>query len=111
VTEQQILELPSKTPLRALITVIGGQGHVFGRGNQQFSPAVIRRLGREGFTVAATRSKLAALNGRPLLVDSGDAELDQALCGLIPVVAGYDDTVLMKLSTDAEVENTSSEVC
>lgn len=111
VTEQQILELPSEARLRALITVIGGQGHVFGRGNQQFSPAVIRRLGREGFTIAATRSKLAALNGRPLLVDSGDADLDQALCGLVPVTAGYDDTVLMKLATDAEVQNTSSEVC
>lgn len=104
VSAGQILELISDAPARALITVIGGQGHLFGRGNQQFSPAVIRKLGRDNLVVAATRAKLAALNGRPLLVDSGDPELDRQLCGLIPVVAGYDDTLLVQVSTDAGPE-------
>jgi predicted polyphosphate/ATP-dependent NAD kinase len=103
VSAMQILELIGDAPAKALITVIGGQGHLFGRGNQQLSPVVIRRLGRENIVVAATRSKLAALNGRPLLVDSGDAELDRQLCGLIPVVTGYDDVLLVRLATDAGV--------
>lgn len=101
VSAEQILQVIADAPAKALITVIGGQGHLLGRGNQQFSPAVIRRLGRDNFVVAATRAKVAALNGRPLLVDTGDPQLDQQLCGLIPVVAGYEDTLLMQLSTDA----------
>ncbi len=101
VSADQILQTIADAPARALITVIGGQGHLLGRGNQQFSPAVIRRLGRDNFVVAATRAKLAALGGRPLLVDTGDPDLDRQLCGLMPVVAGYDDTLLMQVSTDA----------
>jgi predicted polyphosphate/ATP-dependent NAD kinase len=101
VSATQILEVIGDHPVRALMTVIGGQGHLIGRGNQQFSPAVIRRLGRDNIVVAATRSKLAALAGRPLLVDSGDAQLDQELCGLIPVITGYDDVLLVRLATDA----------
>ena len=88
-------------PVHALVTVIGGQGHLFGRGNQQFSPAVIRRIGRDNLCIAATRSKLASLGGRPLLVDTGDVVLDRALCGLIPVHAGYEDVLLMRVATDA----------
>ena len=104
VSAEQILQVVADVPAKALITVIGGQGHLFGRGNQQFSPAVIRRLGRDNFVVAATRSKLAALQGRPLLVDTGDPALDQQLCGLMPVAAGYDDTLLVQVSTDAGLE-------
>lgn len=104
VTATQILELIGDQPSKALITVIGGQGHLIGRGNQQFSPAVIRRLGRENIVIAATRNKLEALAGRPLLVDSGDPELDQQLCGLIAVVSGYDDTLLVRVATDASVD-------
>nr|WP_255612609.1 ATP-NAD kinase family protein [Alcanivorax sp. 1008] len=105
VSARQILEVIGDAPAKAMMTVIGGQGHLIGRGNQQFSPAVIRRLGRENIVVAATRSKLAALAGRPLLVDSGDAQLDQQLCGLIPVAAGYDDVLLVRVATDASLES------
>lgn len=108
VSATQILEVIGNAPAKALITVIGGQGHLIGRGNQQFSPAVIRRLGRDNIVVAATRSKLAALGGRPLLVDSGDAQLDQQLCGLIPVVAGYDDVLLLRVATDASAVESQS---
>jgi predicted polyphosphate/ATP-dependent NAD kinase len=104
VTARQILELIGDAPAKALVTVIGGQGHLIGRGNQQFSPAVIRRLGRNNIVVAATRSKLAALAGRPLLVDSGDAQLDRQLCGLIPVLAGYEDVLLVRVATDASLQ-------
>ena len=105
VSATQILDVIGDAPAKALITVIGGQGHLIGRGNQQFSPAVIRRLGRDNIVVAATRSKLAALAGRPLLVDSGDAQLDQQLCGLIPVVAGYQDVLLVTVATDASLKS------
>lgn len=80
---------------KIVITVIGGQGHIFGRGNQQLSPKVIRHVGREGICVVATKAKLKALAGRPLRVDTGDDELDQALSGFLPVTTGYHDQTLV----------------
>lgn len=77
-----------------LITFIGGQGHLLGRGNQQLSPELLRRAGRDHLVVIATRSKLAALEGRPLIVDSGDPALDQELAGYIAVTTGFEDQVL-----------------
>lgn len=100
VTATEILALIGDAPARAVITVIGGQGHLFGRGNQQFSPAVIRRLGRDHFHVLATRLKLASLRGRPLQVDTGDAALDRALAGWMPVVSGYEDQVLYPVGAE-----------
>ena len=61
-----------------LVTAIGGQGHIIGRGNQQISPRVLRAIGLEHLRVVATKRKLATLEGRPLLVDSGDVALDDA---------------------------------
>jgi predicted polyphosphate/ATP-dependent NAD kinase len=81
-------------PSCIVVTAIGGQGHVFGRGNQQFSPAVIKRVGLDNITIVAGKGKLAGLAGRPLLVDTNDLELDQALCGYRRVVTGYHDAVL-----------------
>ena len=96
-----LLEEIGDAPARAVITVIGGQGHLFGRGNQQFSPALIRRLGKDNIQILATRTKLKTLAGRPLVVDTGDAELDRELCGLWPVTTGYEDQVLYRVSTEA----------
>ena len=96
-----LLEQIGDAPAKAVITVIGGQGHLFGRGNQQFSPALIRRLGKDNIQILATRTKLKTLEGRPLLVDTGDAELDRELCGLWPVTTGYEDQVLYRVSTEA----------
>lgn len=103
-TAPQIMSLLADRPARAVLSVIGGQGHLFGRGNQQFSADVIRQLGRDNLIVLASRIKLATLDGRPLLVDTGDAALDQELAGLITVVAGYEDEVLYRLATDASAQ-------
>lgn len=84
---------PSNSPCKIVVTVIGGQGHLFGRGNQQLSARVIRAVGQDNIIVVATKSKLEALaNG--IVVDTGDAELDQSLSGFIRVVTGYEDAVL-----------------
>lgn len=82
---------------RIVVTVIGGQGHVFGRGNQQISPAVIRRVGRDGVVVVATQTKLLSLEGRPLLVDTGDPALDTELAGYIRVVTGLHDAMIYRI--------------
>ena len=81
-----------------VITLIGGQGHLFGRGNQQLSPRVIRHIGKENIWVVATKTKLQALNNKPLRVDTGDSELDRELSGTIRVITGYHDEVLMPVA-------------
>ena len=79
--ERQVLDLVDGADARIVVTVIGGQGHILGRGNQQISPRVVRTVGLDNIIVAATRDKLASIRGRPLRVDTGDPALDSALAG------------------------------
>jgi predicted polyphosphate/ATP-dependent NAD kinase len=74
VNEKQILEAINGKQAQIIVTPIGGQGFIFGRGNQQISSKVIRQVGLENITVIATKSKLDRLKG--LRVDTGDTELD-----------------------------------
>lgn len=80
--------------VKFIITVIGGQGHILGRGNHQISPQVIKLAGWNNFEVIATKTKLQGLDGRPLLVDTGDCELDKKLKGTKRVITGYRDFVV-----------------
>jgi predicted polyphosphate/ATP-dependent NAD kinase len=89
VTEKQVLQAMEGRRAVIVVTPIGGQGHIFGRGNQQISPEVIRRTGRDGITVVATPDKLASFRGTPLRVDTGDAEVDTMLSGYYRVITGY----------------------
>lgn len=82
---------------KVVITPIGGQGHLLGRGNQQLTPEVIRRVGRDNLIVIATKTKITELNGRPLLVDSNDPVLDRELSGYIPVITGYRDKIFYRI--------------
>jgi predicted polyphosphate/ATP-dependent NAD kinase len=81
-----------------VVSPIGGQGHVFGRGNQQLSPELIRRAGKGGLVIAASPRKLASMRGRPLFVDTGDRTLDRQLVGYVRVVAGRHREVVYALS-------------
>ncbi|WP_018691940.1 ATP-NAD kinase family protein [Algicola sagamiensis] len=94
VTASQLIELTQGRPTKLIITLIGGQGHIFGRGNQQLSPSFIRQIGKENIMILATKQKIQALEGRPLIADTGDEQLDQALSGLMKVVTGYQDYVM-----------------
>jgi predicted polyphosphate/ATP-dependent NAD kinase len=97
VGERRILEMLELRPLRLIVTPIGGQGFLFGRGNQQFSPQVIRRVGRDKILVICLAGKIAALRGRPLLVDTGDPEVDQMLEAYVEVVTGYHETIIYRV--------------
>ncbi len=94
--EQGILKLLDQYPQRRIIvTPIGGSGFIFGRGNRQFTPEVIRRVGRENITVVANRDKLAKLPS--LRVDTDDAALNQQFAGFIDVVTGYRFSKLVRV--------------
>jgi len=87
VNEKQILEAIKDKTVRIIVTPIGGQGFIFGRGNQQISPEVIRQVGIDHIVVIATKNKMKNL--KTLKVDTGDTELDAAFHGTIKVVTDY----------------------
>ncbi|GLX82636.1 ATP-NAD kinase family protein [Thalassotalea eurytherma] len=106
ITEPQLWQMleqyddqQGEQPAKLVITLIGGQGHIFGRGNQQLSPRIIQRIGKDNIIVIATKTKLAQLNQRPLIADTGDQVLDQALSGLIKITTGYNDQVLYPVAS------------
>jgi predicted polyphosphate/ATP-dependent NAD kinase len=87
-SEAELLQVVAGGPATAVVTVIGGQGFLLGRGNQQLSAAVIARLGEHPLLVVATEDKLIALAGQALVVDTGDAAVDRSLAGYARVITG-----------------------
>jgi predicted polyphosphate/ATP-dependent NAD kinase len=96
--EPRLLKLMDDYKTRIIVTPIGGQGYVFGRGNQQLSPEVIKKSGVENIIVAATPAKLASLQRRPLLVDTGDNQVDDMLRGYVRVVTGFREEMVYRIS-------------
>ena len=96
--ESQLLALLEERLAKIVVTPIGGQGYIFGRGNQQISPRVIEQVGKEHIIVVSTAAKIQGLGGRPLLVDTGDREVDRMLSGYIRVVTGYREQAVYRVS-------------
>ncbi len=87
INEKDILKLMIEHPLRKIIvTPIGGNGFIFGRGNKQFTPLVIRQVGIENIIIVSTINKITSLDC--LRVDTGESELDHSLSGFREVIVG-----------------------
>jgi predicted polyphosphate/ATP-dependent NAD kinase len=94
--EHSLLELLDRHRQAAIIvTPLGGNGFIFGRGNKQFTPEVLRRVGLDNVIVIANRDKL--LDIPSLHVDTGDPELDDDLAGYIDVIVGRDYHKVMRV--------------
>ncbi len=86
--ERELLQLlKNEHQAKILVSPIGAQGFVFGRGNQQISAKVIEKVGVENVIVLATPHKLSETPF--LLVDTGSEELDELLSGYMSVISGY----------------------
>lgn len=93
--EQELLAIVSGGRFKVVVTPIGGQGILFGRGNQQISPRILKKAGRENIIVAATHGKILEFGGRAMTLDTGDEEVNKLLGGYYRVVTGYgEETVL-----------------
>ncbi|MEL9909360.1 MAG: ATP-NAD kinase family protein [Desulfurococcus sp.] len=86
--EDQLLGiLKNYSSVKLVVTPIGGQGFIFGRGNQQLSPRVLSLIGRDNIIIVATESKIREL--RELYVDTGDPAVDKMLEGYYRVLIDY----------------------
>lgn len=104
--ERGLLELLEKYPkAKIILSPIGGQGFILGRGNQQISPEVIRRVGPKNIVIVATKAKLATF--KTLKVDTGDEEVDRMLQGYTRVITGYYRETVVKVEGPNNTEKQS----
>ncbi len=98
VNEQKILrEVKDWKNTWIVLSPIGRQGMLLGRGNQEISPEILRRVGKERLIVAATRGKIQGIEGGVLRVDTGSAKVDEMLRGYIKVAIDYREWRLMQV--------------
>jgi predicted polyphosphate/ATP-dependent NAD kinase len=81
-SEQELHRLLDAHPEASVVLgVIGGQGFLLGRGNQQLSPAVLDRVGASNVVILAAAGKVSALDPPVLWVDVGDDAPASVLAG------------------------------
>ena len=80
-SERELLDVTRDRPATIVVGIVGGQGSLFGRGNQQISAEVIRRAGPDSIVIVAGLDKLQALAPSCLHVDTGDPDVDRMLAG------------------------------
>ncbi|MGI9204861.1 MAG: ATP-NAD kinase family protein [Woeseiaceae bacterium] len=94
--ERSILELlDSCSHAIIVVTPLGGNGFIFGRGNKQFSPQILQRVGRDNIIIVANKDKLMKFTA--LHIDTGDPEVDAVLAGYIDVVVAPGHTKVMRV--------------
>jgi predicted polyphosphate/ATP-dependent NAD kinase len=98
VNEAELLEKIKGKKAKLVITPIGGQGYLLGRGNQQISPEIINSVGKENFIVLATTQKINSLHGNPLIVDTGDRKTDKHLSDYYKIITGHRESIVYKVT-------------
>lgn len=96
-TQAQLLDVIGDRQPLLVLGVIGGQGFLLGRGNQQLGPQVLEQVQWPPVIIAAA-AKLAALPGAALLVDTGDEGLDARLAGYVQVRTGSRQAMMMRIT-------------
>ena len=96
VSESEILKLVDGRS-KIVVSPIGGQGFLFGRGNQQISPHVLRRVGLQNLIIVSAATKIVSLRPRRLIVDTGDEHLDEEIRGYCRVLTSYREEMVVKV--------------
>ncbi|MFO7796592.1 MAG: ATP-NAD kinase family protein [Promethearchaeati archaeon] len=89
--EEEILNIIDDDETKIIISPIGRQGFILGRGNLQFSPAVIKKVGIQNIIIISTKYKLHTITNQILRTDIRDLELDDKIRGLYKVIIDYDE--------------------
>ncbi|MFX1337301.1 MAG: ATP-NAD kinase family protein [Promethearchaeota archaeon] len=96
INESGILELlDTYNTAEIIVSPIGGQGFIFGRGNKQFTPKVLKIIGKENIQVVATEEKMKEL--QCLRIDTGKIEVDEMLKGYTKVLIGYNEELIIEI--------------
>ena len=102
INESEILEILDSHvgTVTLLLSPMGGQGFLIGRGNLQLSPSVLRKVGIDGILGVVTPAKLLTL--RSLRIETGEAELDTLFSEkkYLKVLQGYRTTRVLPVSVD-----------
>lgn len=94
--EEDILKLMKKYPNRLIIvSPIGGQGFIFGRGNKQFTYDILKEIGIKNIKIIATKQKMKDLDC--LRVDTGSLEVDNKFKGFTKVITGYKEELIIEI--------------
>ena len=93
--EEQILRSIKGKPATIIVSPIGRQGFILGRGNLQLSPEVLKLVGKNNIWVISTANKSTLTP--TLKVDTGDVELDGHFRGYIRVISGYRQSHMLKV--------------
>lgn len=98
VDEARLLRLTEGVETRVIVSVTGGQGFVFGRGNQQIGARLLKRIGRDHVTIVTGQKKLTDLNPSCLRVDTGDPAVDAMLAGYMRVMTAPGRSMMMRVA-------------
>lgn len=98
VNEKQILDIIKGNRAKLVITPMGGQGYILGRGNQQLSADVLKHIDKKDIMIIATPYKLHSIGDKDLLIYIMDDEVEEKLSGYYKVIIGYGRYMMMRAS-------------
>ncbi|MBI9044888.1 MAG: ATP-NAD kinase family protein [Anaerolineaceae bacterium] len=80
---------------KIIVTPIGGNGFIFGRGNKQFTPEILQKTGKENIIIVGTEDKIKRFE--VLRVDMGEENTNAMLSGFMEVIVGYKESRMIRV--------------
>jgi predicted polyphosphate/ATP-dependent NAD kinase len=95
--EEQILKQIKGKSAKIIVSLIGNQGFLFGRGNLQFTPPILKQIGTKNIIIISTKYKIENIPNQKLRLDTRSAKLDREMAGLYKIITDYDETKICKV--------------